>query len=177
MRHSSFALAAGALAAGMAWTAALAEDEATPQEIIDKVNDAAAYLATEGEAGLALFDDADSDFVWKDSYVFVWDCAADKVVAHPVAASRDKFISSLTDITGTALGPLMCDAAARPDGSWAEYQWPKPVKVEGSRDLAYTGDPARKVSFMLSVPGQPWQVGAGIYDDNLSLDQLDALAK
>jgi hypothetical protein len=66
---------------GWAAMASAADDRATPEEVVAKVRAAAGYIATEGEAGLSLFNDARSDYVWKDSYVFVWDCAADKVVA------------------------------------------------------------------------------------------------
>jgi cytochrome c len=155
--------------------AAFADEAATPQEIIAKVKEAAAYLATEGEAGLALFDAADTRFVWKDTYVFVWDCLADVVVAHPVPAVRGIAISTVTDVTGKTFGPALCNASARPDGGWAEYMWQKPVKQDGADNLAYEGDAARKVSYMLSVDGQPYQVGAGEYNDTATVEELDAL--
>ena len=167
------------IAAGLALVApaALADDAATTQEVIAKVKEAAAYLAKEGKAGLATFDSADSPFVWKDAYVFVWDCVSDTVVAHPVTASRGLTISELKDQTGKALGAPMCAAADRPGGGWVEYMWPKPAAQKGSDGLAYTGDPARKVTYMLDVTGQPYQVGAGIYDDRLTIDELDRLAE
>jgi hypothetical protein len=160
---------------GWVTTAMAADDQATPEEVIAKVRAAAAYIATEGEAGLSLFDDARSDYVWKDSYVFVWDCAADKVVAHPVPANRGLTISTISDITGKALGPALCAAAKRPQGGCAEYPWPRTVHAAGAKDLAYTGEPARKVTYMFSVDGQPYQVGAGIIDETHTLEQLDAL--
>ncbi len=141
------------------------------------MKEAAAYLAKEGKAGLATFDSANSPSVWKDSYVFVWDCASDTVVAHPVAAGRGLTISKLKDDTGKALGAPMCAAADQPGGGWVEYMWPKPVAEKGTNDLAYTGDPARKVTYMLGVPGEPYQVGAGIYDDTLTIDELDKLTE
>jgi len=160
---------------GWATMAIAADDRATPEGVIAKVRAAAGYIATEGEAGLSLFDDARSDYVWKDSYVFVWDCAADKVVAHPVAANRGLTISTISDITGKALGPLLCAAAKGPQGGWAEYSWPRTVQAAGAKDLEYTGEPARKVTYMFSVDGQPYQVGAGIIDETHTLEQLDAL--
>jgi len=167
------------IAAGLTLVApaALADETATPQEVIAKVKEAAAYLAKEGKAGLATFNSAESPFVWKDAYVFVWNCADDTVVAHPVTASRGLTISELKDETGKALGAPMCAAADRPGGSWVEYMWPKPVAQKGSDELAYAGDPARKITYMLGVAGQPYQVGAGIYDDALTIDQLDKLAE
>jgi cytochrome c len=170
MRAAAFSLLVGWAAIGTA-----ADEQATPEEVIVKVRDAAALIATEGEASLSLFEDARSDFVWKDSYVFVWDCAADKVVAHPVPANRGLTISTITDKAGKPIGKMMCAAAEKPHGSWVEYTWPQTAKDSGSEDLKYTGEPARKVTYMLSVDGQPYQVGAGIVEDTDTLEQLDAL--
>lgn len=74
IRYVTIALALGAL---IAWPAAhtVAGDAATPQEVIAKVKEAAAYLQKNGKAGLKAFDSADSTFVFKDTYVFVYDCA------------------------------------------------------------------------------------------------------
>jgi len=155
--------------------AAFADEAATPQEIIAKVKEAAAYLASEGEAGLALFDEADTRFVWKDTYVFVWNCTADVVVAHPVPAARGVVISTVTDVNGKTFGPPLCEASARPDGGWVDYMWQRPVKMEGAGELSYEGDAARKISYVLSVAGQPYQVGAGEYNDTATVAELDAL--
>ena len=47
--------------------------------------------------------------------------------------------------------------------------------TDGADQLAYEGDAARKVSYMLSVDGQPYQVGAGEYNDTATVEELDAL--
>jgi signal transduction histidine kinase len=174
MRHLQRAIAIAAML-GFATMAAAADDQATPEEVIAKVQAAASYIETEGEAGLSLFDEAETDYVWKDSYVFVWDCAADTVVAHPVSANRGLKLSTITDIAGKALGPLLCAAAKRPHGGWAEYSWPRAVRATGADNLEYSGKPERKVTYMLSVAGQPYQVGAGIIDETDTLAELDAL--
>jgi len=154
--------------------AALADDGVTPEEVIAKVREAAAYLAREGEAGLAKIGAEGSPFIWKDTYVFVYDCASDVIVAHAIPASRGISISGLKDADGKHYGPELCDAAKVPGGSWGEYVWPKPVKGDDGQ-LAYTKEAFRKVSYMLTVDGHPWQVGAGIYNDPMSLADLDAL--
>jgi signal transduction histidine kinase len=173
MKQATIALA---LASGLAWTAPAlsAEETATPQEIIAKVQEAAALLAETGEAGLATFDTAESPFVWKDSYIFVYDCGADLIVAHPVT-SKGQPISSFEDINGVPFGLELCKAAEIPGGSWTEYAWPRPVKEEGADQLAYAETPSRKVSYMLDVEGQPYQVGAGRFDETTSVDDLNAL--
>lgn len=174
MQHLKNAIAVAAM---LCWaTVAVAADgHATPEEVIAKVRAAASYLETEGKAGVSLFDESKTDYVWKDSYVFVWDCAAVRVVAHPVPANRGLKLSTITDITGKELGPLLCAAAKPPHGSWAEYSWPRTVRPAGADNLEYTGKPERKVTYMLSVPGQPYQVGAGIIDNTDTLAALDAL--
>jgi hypothetical protein len=164
-----------ALAVGLATTAVAAADDAvTPDEVVAKVREAAAYLSKEGAAGLPAFEQDGSPFVWKGTYVFVFDCAKDVIMAHPVAASRGVSISGLEGADGKRYGAALCDAAGKPGGGWGEYVWPKPV---GSDDgtVVYSDDAFRKVTYMFTVEGQPYQVGAGIYNDAMTLADLDAL--
>ena len=35
--------------------------------------------------------------------------------------------------------------------------------------------PLRKISYVMSVAGQPYQLGAGIYDETVTLEELAAL--
>ncbi|MGB2932087.1 MAG: cache domain-containing protein [Methyloceanibacter sp.] len=173
VNHPIIALAFVAILASPV-NSAEADDLVSPQEIIAKVKEAAAFLETAGEAGLMTFDSSDSPFVWKSTYVFVWDCGADAVVAHPVEGVGLK-LSTLEDAAGKLMGPEMCKAAKRLDGGWVEYMWPKPLKVGDADRLAYAETPSRKVTYMLRVKGQPYQVGAGDYNDSLTVPQLDAL--
>jgi signal transduction histidine kinase len=153
-----------------------AGDAATPEEVIAKVREAANYLAKEGKSGVAKFDKADTPFVWKDTYVFVFDCAGGIAdIAHPVASSRNRKIANDKDAAGNVVGPELCKAAERPGGGWVEYMWWKPVKPEDGKGVTYEKKASRKVSYMLSVKGQPYQVGAGVYNDQLTVAELDAL--
>jgi hypothetical protein len=45
------------------------QEQATPEEVVQKVKDAAEYLSQSGEAGLQRFQSKDSEYVWKDTYV------------------------------------------------------------------------------------------------------------
>jgi len=177
IRHLTIALT---LAAVLAWLAPPtgAEEAATPQEVIAKVKEAAAYLEKNGKSGLKAFDSADSPFVWKDTYAFVFDCAAGLAdVGHPVSTTKEQKIATNKDATGRVIGPELCKAAARPGGGWVEYMWWKPIKVEGEKQLTYAKTMSRKVSYMLSVKGQPYEVGAGVYNDTLTVKDLNALLK
>lgn len=60
------------------------EKAATPQDVVQKVKQAASYLAKEKDAGLATFKQKQSDYVWADTYVFVSDCVQKKNAAHPL---------------------------------------------------------------------------------------------
>ena len=106
IRHLTIALT---LAAVLAWLAPPtgAEEAATPQEVIAKVKEAAAYLEKNGKSGLKAFDSADSPFVWKDTYAFVFDCAAGLAdVEHPVSTTKEQKIATNKDATGRVIGPI-----------------------------------------------------------------------
>lgn len=148
----------------LAAPAAAEGEQATAEEAVDKAREAALYLSQEGEAGLGAFADRHSPFIWKDSYVFVLDCAVGRTVAHPYQP-REITLANLRDAKGRLFGPAFCAAAERPGGGWVEYFWPRPGADE----------PVRKVTFVMQVPAQPYQVGAGAYDDEHSPEQLEAL--
>ena len=69
-----------------------------------------------------------------------------------------------TDYAGNSYGIELCAKAAS-GGGWIEYVWLKP------------GDngPMRKISYVMAAAGNAYQVGAGIYDDVMTLQELEAL--
>ena len=104
--------------------------------------------------------------MWKDTYVFVVDCANDRVMVNPAFPDRvGGDIKQHKDHDGKQYGRELCEVATRPGGGWIEYVWPR----RGG------GTPTRKVSFVVSADGQPYQLGAGLYDDSRSLEELQAL--
>ena len=146
---------------------ATAQDQASPQEIAGKVHEAASVLAKSGEAGLADFDKKPGPWGWKDTYVFVVDCAKGVMAAHPKADLIGKPLSSLKDVKGNPAFELLCAATQNPNGVWVEYWIPKPGEKEGSR----------KVSYGLAVAGTSYVVGAGIFDAQTPIAQLEKTAK
>ena len=64
------------------------EDRATPQEVIQRVQQAVQDLAKSGEAGVATFSSQNATSVWKDSYIFVLSFEGETAVtvANPVRA-------------------------------------------------------------------------------------------
>ncbi|MBF0524998.1 MAG: cache domain-containing protein [Deltaproteobacteria bacterium] len=167
LRLSGVALLVAGLAAAFSGPA-LAQGTASPQEIVKKVREAAAFLGKSGESGLAEFNKKESNWVWKDTYIFVYDCGKGTIAAHSQQPGLiGKRLAGLKDIKGTLFFVQLCEAAKKPGGAWVEYWWPKPGTME----------PSRKISFMLQAGSSPYQVGAGIYDDKMSLDQLDKVVK
>ena len=139
---------------------------ATPLEVIDKVHAAAALLEKQGDQALAVLRDERSEFMWKDTYVFVVDCAADEVLANPAFPARQGGdIKQHTDYAGKRYGLELCATAEH--GGWLEYTWPRGTG----------GEPSRKVSYVVSVPGRPYQVGAGVYDEHTTLAELELMTR
>jgi signal transduction histidine kinase len=150
---------------------AVGQEKATPQEIVNKVQQAASTLsksaaAKPGEASLTQFNQKDGQWVWKDSYIFVLDCAKSTMAAHPIKADLiGKDTTTMKDTKGSAFFGQLCAATQKPSGVWVEYWWPKPGATEGSR----------KISYALKAGNTPYVVGAGIYDDSITISQLEKL--
>jgi signal transduction histidine kinase len=147
---------------------ARAADAATPAEVVAQVRAAAALLAEQGEAGLALMQERDGRFVFKDSYVFVSDCGSRNLLAHPIQPERNgqpiAAGPAYAGVTAAERAEGQCAVGTRPGGGWYAYPFPKPGATE----------PARKVSYLLPVPGTSWIVGAGVHDET---DTIEALTR
>ena len=148
----------------------LAQDQATPEEIVQKVKKAADHLGGVGEAGLEKFQ-SDPDSVWKDTYVFVNNCETKTLAAHPVRPELvgTSFVDApdFGDLTSEQVGAMLCETARRPQGGWAEYLFPKPGETEPSRKLAYSK----------AVKGTPYIVTGGIYTEDMKVEDLEQLLR
>ena len=145
----------------------IAQDNATPQEVVAKLREAASVLSKTGD--VEQFNQKQSPWVWKDTYISVVDCDKKAIAAHPLRADlRGQPMASIKDARGKALYPdpeAFCKAARKPSGVWIEYWWAKPGEKEGSR----------KVSYHLGAKGTPYVVGAGVYDDKVTIAELSKL--
>ncbi len=131
-------------------------------EVVDRVNEAVELLAARGERALPALAAADGRFVWKDTYVFVVDCERDRVVVNPAFPERvGGDIKQHVDYAGYAYGKELCRIAQNPAGGWLDYVWLRPGEDK----------PLRKRSYVRAVPGQPYQVGAGIYIAGAAADE------
>jgi uncharacterized coiled-coil DUF342 family protein len=142
--------------------------KATPEELIKVVRDAASFLSKKGEAGLAEFRNKLGRWVWKDTYIFVHNHQTGLVLAHPMKpADEGTPYLAVKDYKGTLFFVKGREAAKHPLGGWIEYWWPKPGEKK----------PFRKVTYMLRVPHTPYQLGAGVYDDKISIADLEKLLR
>ncbi len=155
------------LACGAVRAAAPTEAEvANAEEAISKVRAAARFLHDKGSSGYAEFNQKDGKWVWKDSYVFVYDCRNDKMIAHPNRPDLvGRPIMQVTDNAGKYIFKELCKAGNEPRGGWVEYSWPKPGAGRLSRKVSYAL--AADVSFAAGI-----QVSAGIYDEGITLPEL-----
>lgn len=140
-----------------------APDTTTPNELVCKVDDAVKYLSQHGKVGLDEFNQPNSPWVWKNSYMFVIDCEENKIVAHPFP----KLLEDNPQLTHfMEKRKKLCEAGSMPQGSWISYLW---TNSETDKSVQ------RKMTFIKQVKGTPFQVAAGIPDPNISLENLNKL--
>jgi cytochrome c len=171
-RIATAALTFGVVAA-CADTGPAEPDRATPQEVIQRVQQAAQDLAESGEAGLATFSSENATSVWKDSYTFVLSCNGGTAVAvanpirpEPMGTPMGQILT-FGPKSGEQIAADFCAAGRQPHGGWVEYNLPKPGETQATR----------KVSYLLAAQGTPYVVGAGLYDETAKLEDLDRLAQ
>ncbi len=144
-----------------------AGEMATPQEVIEKVKEARGLLSG-GRGDLEEFKRADGRWVFKDTYVFIIDMDSVTVVAHPVNPKQvGKNLIGLKDVKGNYFFIQFCEKARTDGGGWVEYWWPKPGEKT----------PSRKYAYVMPVPGTSLMLGAGVYDDSVTVDELNKLVK
>lgn len=172
MQQRVLGLAALSLTLNAAPLMAAESNTATPQEVITKVQEAVRYLNEKGLAGFSDFNNnKDARWVWKDSYVFVYSCRDNVMLGHPQRPDMvGKPILQMRDDKDKPVFQELCRAGAEKNGGWAEYWWPKPGEVKASRKISYTH--SAEVSFKADI-----QVGAGIYDDKMSVEDLNKLTQ
>jgi hypothetical protein len=167
-------MGAGKLFAAITVTAALmaggnavaGEDAATPEEVVSKVWSASRFLNEKGVSGLAEFNSKDGRWVWKDSYVFVYDCRLDRMVAHPLRPDLvGRPVMQITDNNGKLIFKDLCKSGDAKRGGWVEYLWTRPGAGSVSRKISYAL--GADIAFSSGI-----QVAAGVYDDKATAADL-----
>jgi hypothetical protein len=161
-------LAAVALLTAALCAVAVAQDQATAQEVVNKVREAASTLSKTTD--VAEFNEKQGPWVWKDTYVFIQDCDKKVVAAHPIKPEQiGKDLTSVKDAkSGKSIFPEgWCKRVENASsGVWTEYMWPRPGEKEGSRKLAYC----------LRAKGSPYVACSGIYDDKMTIAEVSKLS-
>ncbi|MBN1574134.1 MAG: cache domain-containing protein [Deltaproteobacteria bacterium] len=155
----------------LTFTCAMAEEEkaaVTPEDIIIMVQKAAKFLEENGEAGIADFNDPEGPWVWSGTYVFVFNCEKGIIAAHPTKELVGVELASRTDEKGVQYNLLLCEEAKNPTGGWVEY-WRPTDTMDEKGEAKFR----RKISYIMQVPGQPYQVGAGIYEPTMTVEELN----
>lgn len=142
-----------------------AQDVVTPEEVVLKVREAAAYLEETGEEGLAEFKDPEGPWAWENTYVFVYDCAEGVNVANIFPDVVGKSIEDILDDEGWPVGVELCKAGDEyPEGRWIEYMWRE----------AGTGISKKKISYIYKKPGTKYTLGAGMYNpEGVTIEELN----
>jgi cytochrome c len=164
--RKTIVLLAAVSISGLSFAASPVEEIATPTEAISKVLAASKYLQDKGVSGFAALNSKDSTWVWKDSYVFAFDCRLDRMVAHPMRPDLvGQPIMQITDNNGKYIFKELCKVGTKPHGGWVDYVWTKPGAGRVSRKLTYTVK--ADIAFSTGI-----QVAAGIYDEKIPVTEL-----
>lgn len=153
------------------------DQEATPEEVYQLILKGMEVVEQLGDEGLAAFNDPKGDFVYKDTYIWVVDCSNiatghSKILAHP----NNKMIGyTAVNRTGKHPDPSkrrmldveICEVAKKSGGGWTEYYWEKLGEEQ----------PVRKISFSIMAPNANYALSAGIYNDDMSLEELNGSIK
>ncbi len=142
---------------GLCLVALAFADSATKEEVIAKVKEAASMITKQGQdASFKEINNKKGKFVWKDTYVFVFDLEG-TLAAHPFTPHNIGMNQvNWRDKSDPPRQPIkdMVDVAKGKGKGWVEYMWYKP----GEEALS------KKISYIYRVPGQNLLVGAGIYE-------------
>ncbi len=124
---------------------------------VDAVNDALSLIRTMGKDAFRILKDTSSEFVYKDTYVFVLDTLYNTFVnpADPSLEGRNQ--KDMKDANGKLFIQDIVKVAVDNGQGWVDYLWPKPG----------TTKPVRKSSFVkkIIIKGDVLVVGTGVYLD------------
>ena len=145
---------------------AVEQHSATAAEVIQKTREAAAYLAKEGEKGIATFKSKNAQSFWKtDGYIFVIDCEHGKMLAHPIFVFAGSPLKKLLDGRNQPLEKPLCENGLKPNGGWFEAYISRPNETKARRKMVY----------VRPVPNTTYQVVSGIYDATATVEDLNKL--
>lgn len=146
--------------------AATAATKPTPQIIIQKVEEACALLAKEGDAALPKFKGKSSSFLFAGTYIWIHDMNG-VMIMHPIKPSMvGQHLIGLKDSNGKLFFTEMNNLVRDKGAGWVDYYWPKPGEKDRSLKVSYV----KKTAFK----GKEYVVGCGVYD--ITLEEIQKAA-
>jgi putative intracellular protease/amidase len=135
----------------------IAAEKATKNECITKTREAAKMISEIGlEATLKVINEKTGPFVWKDTYVFGMEDETAIMLAHPFVPPKmiGKSFKDITDKKGNAYFLEFLNVAKTNGEGWVSYVYPNAQ-----------GLPAKKIAYVLKVPGEKIILVSGIYEE------------
>ena len=118
-----------AVALSLCLAATAFADKATKGEIIAKVKEAATMITNKGQdAAFKEINNQKGKFVWKDTYVFVFDIEGTLVARAFRQQGIGKNLTNWQDKSNPPKQPIkeMVDLAKEKGEGWVDYMYPKP---------------------------------------------------
>ncbi len=132
-----------------------AQEKATKEECVEKVNAAVKLIQKEGlESSFKQFMDKEGPYIWKDSYIF---CIGDKVgktFAHPMSRLLGFPMARYRDAKGNQPFTDVIEVANKNGDGWKSYYY---QGREGKEAML-------KNIYFSKVPGENVIVAAGYYE-------------
>ncbi len=122
---------------------------------VEAVDDAIVLLHQMGPKAIPILKDKTSEFVYKDTYVFVVDSTYTVLVNPPFPGEEGHHVYDYQDVNGKFFFREFFRVANEKGAGWVDYVWPKPGEAK----------PCPKSSFVKKtvVRGVYYIVGTGIY--------------
>jgi cytochrome c len=120
-----------------AYCASTAATKATPQMIIQKVNDAVALIEKEGKKAFPKFKGKGSPFFFSGTYIWINDMDG-VMLMHPIKPGMEmQNLVGLKDSNGKRFFVDMITICKEKGEGWVDYMWPKPGEQERSLKVSY----------------------------------------
>ena len=125
--------------------------------VVDQVNDAVDLIKREKEEAFDVLRDKKSEFIFRSTYVFVYDCIGTLLVMPPFPNLEGTNMYNYTDASGNYLFREFLKVLGKGDSGWVEYSWPKPTEYEPSKTRSYIQ--------RIRVEDHSYIVGGVLYSD------------
>ncbi len=152
------------LVLGLCFAGNIFAESATKEECIANVKEAAKICNERGiYAAIAEINNKEGKFVWKNTYVFVFDLNGTLVARAYQQSGIGKNYLKWKDYGNPPKQPIkeMVDLATNKGEGWVEYTYPKPEEMKKPQNERIN---SKKLSYISRVPGKDFFVGAGIYE-------------